>query len=566
MRSLSWVVLFAVAGPLAQQEKVPEKNQEKVQEKSKESAPPAAAAKVDALVLKDGKRLSGTLLDIAPAQYVLRTSEGKVFVSRDSVASMERANDPGLSLFFKNAESASKSADDWRKLAGVCARKGAIPEERECWRRLLRLTADDADAHAAIGEALFGGKWLPENEVEERLKAGYHVAEGKLSKEPTTVVASKKASGAESSKEKSGASGKEKASKEDKKNAWQIRAMDHLKNILEEKDAHSLWMLLCRSGLRTAELDGKEGRVTLKFAQEIIDRISKRKGDYKANMQAYLNQLGAPKDWKTLNDKKIEEFLRAHRSGIHRETRFYHILSTASQEMTNELAQKMDVVTAQVYHKIFEFEEKISYKYLLMFWKDRNEFIRYGGSPMAAAYYRPDTKELVGYNLRADGESRMDPFQTLFHEGWHQYFDFYIPNAPRWFDEGFAEVISPTVVKGDRANWKGFNALRSSIVGQAATRGQLIPLRDLIKMSHEEFYSPNVVSIAYAQAWSFVYFLTTYTCSDRKIQERVRNFYKDYFWELHRGTDPVEAVDIVFQDVRFDTLEAAWIQAIPRQK
>jgi hypothetical protein len=150
----------------------------------------------------------------------------------------------------------------------------------------------------------------------------------------------------------------------------------------------------------------------------------------------------------------VEEFLKRNPSGMHLETKFYHILSTSSKEVTQELGQKMDIVTAQVYQKIFEFEEKIPYKYVLIFWRDREAFMKNGGSPGVAAFYRPDTKDLVGFNLRADGTSSMDPYQTLFHEGWHQYFDFYIPNAPRWFDEGFAEVIYPTVVKGGKAIWK----------------------------------------------------------------------------------------------------------------
>jgi len=528
----------------------------------------SAAPKEDVLVLKDGKKISGTLIDIQEAAYVLRSADGKVFVARKDVATLERAEHAELGLFFKKADSETKTADDWRKLAQICARKNALPEERECWRRVLNLAPDDAEAHTKLGEALLDGKWLLEPDVEARLKEGLRLVDGKLERKGTTTVAPSKAVAADAEKKKAGtgSSAAGKVSTKGSAGAKTIRAEDHLAKILEEKDAHSLWMLLRRSGVRTAKLDFLPEDVTLPFARKIIERMEKRKGQYKDNMLAYLKELGAPRDWEAANKLKVEEFLKRNPSGLHLETKFYHILSTSSKEVTQELGQKMDIVTAQVYQKIFEFEEKIPYKYVLIFWRDREAFMKNGGSPGVAAFYRPDTKDLVGFNLRADGTSSMDPYQTLFHEGWHQYFDFYIPNAPRWFDEGFAEVIYPTVVKGGKAIWKGYNARRSSIVGQAASKGSLIPLRELIKMDIGEFYDPQRVHLAYAQAWSFIYFLTTYKNSSSKTQERVRNFYKDYFWELHKGTDPVEAVDVVFKEVKFDTLEAAWIQAIPLQK
>jgi hypothetical protein len=102
-------------------------------------------------------------------------------------------------------------------------------------------------------------------------------------------------------------------------------------------------------------------------------------------------------------------------------------------------------------------------------------------------------------------------------------------------------------------------------VGQARLRDRLVPLRDLFRMSREEFYSGDV-GTHYAQAWSFIYFLVSYSSRDKVLEKRVKNFYRDYFWELHKGTDPAEAADIVFKEVKFDTLEEAWIEAIPNQR
>ena len=113
---------------------------------------------------------------------------------------------------------------------------------------------------------------------------------------------------------------------------------------------------------------------------------------------------------------------------------------------------------------------------------------------------------------------------------------------------------------------KGYNRVRSPVITKALRQGELIPLRKLLKMSHAEMYQPQIQSIAYAQSWSFVYYLMTYKHRDKKIQKRVRNFNVDYFWALHDGLDPVEAVDVIFKDVNFDVLEASWKEAITKQK
>ena len=338
-----------------------------------------------------------------------------------------------------------------------------------------------------------------------------------------------------------------------------------MKKVLADKDPHSLWMLLARSGVMVLMVQRRLAEPTLESCKAVIAELSAT-GRYEEEMKKFLAQHGAPRDWEAANKRKVEEFKKKNPKGIHLETKYYHILSTAGKELTSTLGQKMDIVTSQVYHKIFEFDEKIPHKYVLIFWGTRRQFIDNGGSPGAGAYFSPATKELVGFDLTADGLSSMDPCGALFHEGWHQYFDFYIPNAPRWFDEGFAEQAYPTIIKGNKAIWTGFNRHRAVVVTDALKKNKLVPLRELIKMSQAEFYSSANVGVAYSEAWSFIYFLTTYTHQDKRLQARVRNFYKDYFWELHKGTHPAEAVDIVFKEVKFDTLETAWMAAIPNQK
>ena len=127
-------------------------------------------------------------------------------------------------------------------------------------------------------------------------------------------------------------------------------------------------------------------------------------------------------------------------------------------------------------------------------------------------------------------------------------------------------MISPLIIKGSKAKMNTFNVGRSNVLKAYLRRGRIVPLSKLIRLKHHEFYRPDVVGIAYAQAWSFVHFLINFKHPNPGTQKKVRAFYKDYFWELHKGTDPVEACDIVFKDVQFNTLEKAWLKSIHKQK
>ena len=358
---------------------------------------------------------------------------------------------------------------------------------------------------------------------------------------------------------------KPKSSKDKSQQKNEIRATDHLERVLEHEDAHSLWILLGRSGISYFKLKKKIRPVDLRSCKDLIRWMKKKKRGYKRSMGRYLKSLGVPRGWEEINKEKIQEFKKKYRKGIYVKSKYYHILSTSNPQTTRLIAKNMDLMTSEVYHEIFSFEEKIKSRYILRFWKDEPEYLtKGGGMDESLAHFNPETKELAGFNTKTDWQlSHIGPFESLYHEGWHQYFNFYIPNVPRWYDEGFAEIVSPTDFKRGRPV-RRFNQNRYKMLMKHYHNDELLDLKDLIMMGHREFVSPGVVSIAYAQSWSFIHFLLHYRDPNRKTQRRVRNLYRDYFWELRRGTDPKEAVDIVFKDVKFETLERRWRASLPK--
>tara|TARA_B100001750_G_scaffold218618_1_gene204910 strand:- start:3123 stop:4844 length:1722 start_codon:yes stop_codon:yes gene_type:complete len=492
------------------------------------------------------RKYKGTILDITSRVVVIDSWRGKSFIPRAEVDKIKRAGDAKAIALFEKYRKRARSRDDWVKLEAFAGKQKLIPERRTCIRRLLEKDPSNLEYHLLLGEAREGERWLREEQVETILARGYKLVEGKLEKKP------------EVKKKKTSDFWKRRQSKK-------IREVDHLKQALEKKNAHSLWMLISRSGLITLPTSKPYERTSLRATQDLIDLIDTR-GNYQWRLKTFLAEYGIPIDWTAINLNKVESFGKKHPGSIHHETKYYHILSTCDEKTVKDLGRKMDIVTKQIYQDLFKFDEKIPHKYILRFYRDGGEYHKNGGPRMAGAHYEPGSKELVGYK-HTDRESQgRDPFYSLYHEGWHQYFDFYIPNAPRWFDEGFAEVISPLIIKGGKAKMNTFNVGRSNVLKAYLRRGRIVPLSKLIRLKHHEFYRPDVVGIAYAQAWSFVHFLINFKHPNPGTQKKVRAFYKDYFWELHKGTDPVEACDIVFKDVEFDTLEKAWLKSIHKQK
>jgi hypothetical protein len=491
----------------------------------------------------------GRILDITTKSIYMDSWRGKHEIPRSIVTKIDRLADESAIGVFEKFGKKAKTKKSWAKLLDFTKKNGLIPEQRACLRALVKLEPKNEEHRVALGERKLDGKWVDESKVESLLQKGYELSGNELVK---SASGSSKTTASKSKKRR-------------KKNPKDIKALDHIKEAVEKRNAHSLWMLLARSAI--FHVPGSKDRLNMAACQKFIDQLEVL-GDFEFRLRSYLAEEGVPKDWASINLTKAKAFVEKHGEddSIHLETRYYHVLSTLDPRPTREFGHKMDLVTKQVYQKVFEFEEQIPFKYVVRIYRNASEYQRNGGPMGAGAHYEPNTKVLVGYPKSTRDSFGLDTYKSMFHEGWHQYFDFYIPNAPRWFDEGFAEIVSPVSFKGGKAKMNTFNPGRSQAVKYYQQQGRLVPLDELIRMTHREFYQPNVVGVAYAQAWSFVYFLTNFKHKNAKTQRKVRGFYKDYFWELHRGTDPVKACDIVFKDVKFHTLERAWIDAIPKQK
>src|SRR5207244_794274 len=111
--------------------------------------------------------------------------------------------------------------------------------------------------------------------------------------------------------------------------------------------------------------------------------------------------------------------------------------------------------------------------------------------------YFPDLKQLLIWNQ----PQRERMFETIRHEGFHQYFDRITHNAPRWLNEGLAKYFQVSELVNGR--WKDGIVPGEHL--RALSEGALVPLSTFLRMDATTFYSR--ASLHYAEAWAFVHFL-----------------------------------------------------------
>ncbi|MCB9834192.1 MAG: DUF1570 domain-containing protein [Planctomycetes bacterium] len=160
-----------------------------------------------------------------------------------------------------------------------------------------------------------------------------------------------------------------------------------------------------------------------------------------------------------------------------------------------------------------------------------------GGSPRhTAGLYSPLLKQLLIWNL----PSREEMLRTVQHEGFHQYLDQVVSDAPRWLDEGLAEYYE---CAGSGTWDKG--VLRPDHLEQLETRG-FRPLETFLRDGAHQFYGDGVW--AYAQAWAFVHFLRHSSRGNARL-------FDDLLAALMTLRSGHAAIEKVFADTDLDALE-----------
>lgn len=237
----------------------------------------------------------------------------------------------------------------------------------------------------------------------------------------------------------------------------------------------------------------------------------------------------------------------------------YHVQCECGLEKAKRLADHMEAMN-KTYRAMFKPDKGGEKLQTIKLFADESGFHRYGAPEGAAAYYSSSDREMVCYDTgkwmddapkveapaapttgpaptpgsaeeaaakrqrirealerrlkREEDRWKMDLLGCAAHEGWHQYFHWYVGSAvelPSWVNEGMGDYFYTAVPKPKKGEKRVPAALggvfegRLSIAKMALERGRFVPASQLIRYDQRMYYSNP--SICYAEGWSLCQFL-----------------------------------------------------------
>ncbi len=313
--------------------------------------------------------------------------------------------------------------------------------------------------------------------------------------------------------------------------------VDRLKAFFRGRD---LMLIASRAGRR----------ITLEQAEKLVELVKDAPKPFAATDDLLEKMQLTPKHAAAVIKKNVEAFEKEFGVKAH-ESIYYYVLTDMGRAWELKIAAHMDGIFRE-YQKRLVFKEKITQKFVVKVYKSREVYLAHGAPPSSAAYYSPSKQELVGYKQRTDEVL----FQSLYHEGMHQFLMFYVPAPPMWFNEGLAKYFETAKpmrgIRSSRAPSYNVSAKDPNMVRyvkQAKRDGRFHALSKLIKMERRQFYGVNI-SINYAQAWAFTHFLL------ESGDKRLKQWWIDYFYALRDGATQKEVNKKVFGKVNMRVLEA----------
>ena len=229
-------------------------------------------------------------------------------------------------------------------------------------------------------------------------------------------------------------------------------------------------------------------------------------------------------------------------------SRNYHVLSDIDKKMCMEAARLLEEALTSYrvnFHWVTRDKEQLYKVYLF---SGQRGFMNYMaelqglmGKPTdrAAGVYSPLLKQLLIWNL-PDRDAMME---TVRHEGFHQYLDRFMPDAPIWFNEGMAGYHENGETVRGRLQ---FGRVHPEYVALLKEEG-LVDLQDFLALSPPRFYAGGAQS--YAQAWALVHML-------REGEAVHRALFKELVEALQTGS-PTEALATLFPEEKAEALGRA---------
>ncbi len=256
-------------------------------------------------------------------------------------------------------------------------------------------------------------------------------------------------------------------------------------------------------------------------------------------------------------------------------TDHYDLRSDVSQEYADLLAARLELIYAE-YERRFGYEKTGEQKtrgkklrFPVLVFKDRDGYAKWFErvlhdprlATMTGGVYVPIVKHLVFFQNAKFEDTQL----VAWHEGFHQYLDYFVAGAPHWFNEGQAEYFSAATMDkgGKRVSCGKTNAWRIGQLQQLLENGRLPPAADLMQCDGATFMGAQQgpesgarirtnPSENYAASWALVHF-----CLEGE-NRRWSSQFLQYFKALCDGMPHDEAFDKAWGRVNWNNFDAAW--------
>ncbi|MCA8941067.1 MAG: DUF1570 domain-containing protein [Planctomycetes bacterium] len=266
------------------------------------------------------------------------------------------------------------------------------------------------------------------------------------------------------------------------------------------------------------------------------------------------------------------------------ESPHYQIQSQVGKDKAKRLANHMEAMF-RLYKKVFPPGKDGFIKKPVKLFKDQASFQAYSGvgGGTLAYYMSAPNRELVGYDTgvwqdekKPEGPTTgkltrkeimdrllkrepMDFLGVMSHEGWHQYFHWYVVSMlqlPSWINEGMGDyfycAVPPYGAKGRDAKVKlgRLNDARLPTIRVAVKQNRHVPWKKIIRYAQSDYYAQP--GLCYAQGWAMCHFLMEH--KDRKYNSIIPTFIR-----LVKDDGNIEAcTDQAFRGIDIDALEEEW--------
>ncbi|MEO6709950.1 MAG: hypothetical protein ABI054_08345 [Planctomycetota bacterium] len=128
-----------------------------------------ALAKADIFVMKDGRRIEGTLVKEEQGVVTVKLATGELKLARSDIAQVVPGKTP-TQQFDERMQNA-KTAEDFFQAGEFALSKRLKREAQQAWQKAVEIDPDHAEARLALGFVLYKGSWLTPAEREARIQS-----------------------------------------------------------------------------------------------------------------------------------------------------------------------------------------------------------------------------------------------------------------------------------------------------------------------------------------------------------------------------------------------------------